>query len=305
MAQKTITLNPGESKIVEFPFTPKEAKTYQVSVNGLTGSFRAISAVPVNKIVDFPDLQVLNVEGITFNKVAIETASNIDALVVVLKAYSVPPETPWVEQPEGIMTEHLRDAAQFILSTVLSTPLDATYSAQIAHIMPAVVAIPSDWLYPFSCTINPYTGQTWWVSQSYAVASYIAQNLTSIIGEPILTAYLSTPIVMSELRGITLTIMGKDSLAPYVSRNPVAQVNMWYEPAFSAPMPPPSYRGGGPLQIGKATEIHAKGTIAPGYYYPGIYNARIGIWWEAYPYSGGVNYFRIKNLAKVTGEGTV
>jgi hypothetical protein len=44
MAQQSVTLNPGESKVVSFEATPSEARTYQVSVDGLTGSFTAIAA---------------------------------------------------------------------------------------------------------------------------------------------------------------------------------------------------------------------------------------------------------------------
>lgn len=40
--KKSVTLNPGESKIVTFTFTPTVAKTYYVSVDGLTGSFVAV-----------------------------------------------------------------------------------------------------------------------------------------------------------------------------------------------------------------------------------------------------------------------
>lgn len=40
--KKTVTLNPGESKIAAFEITPTEARTYQVFVDGLTGSFAAI-----------------------------------------------------------------------------------------------------------------------------------------------------------------------------------------------------------------------------------------------------------------------
>lgn len=42
MAEQSVTLQPGESKVVSFEATPHEARTYQVSVNGLTGSFVAI-----------------------------------------------------------------------------------------------------------------------------------------------------------------------------------------------------------------------------------------------------------------------
>ena len=48
--KKSVSLNPGESKVVEFNFTPQEAKTYQVSVSGLTGSFTAV-AVPTVSII--------------------------------------------------------------------------------------------------------------------------------------------------------------------------------------------------------------------------------------------------------------
>ena len=38
---KIVTLNPGESKTVIFAFTPGAARSYQVSVDGLSGSFIA------------------------------------------------------------------------------------------------------------------------------------------------------------------------------------------------------------------------------------------------------------------------
>lgn len=41
--QKTVTLAPGESKVVSFEVTPTVAKTYQVSVDGLVGSFVAVT----------------------------------------------------------------------------------------------------------------------------------------------------------------------------------------------------------------------------------------------------------------------
>ena len=40
-----MTLQPGESKVVSFEATPQEARSYQVSVNGLTGSFVATEAL--------------------------------------------------------------------------------------------------------------------------------------------------------------------------------------------------------------------------------------------------------------------
>lgn len=53
MAEQIVTLNPSESKVVSFEATPHEARTYQVSVDGLTGSFVAIPAPPAVEIVGF------------------------------------------------------------------------------------------------------------------------------------------------------------------------------------------------------------------------------------------------------------
>ncbi len=45
MSQQTVTLTPGQSKLVSFEAIPHEAKTYLVSVDGLSGSFEAISPI--------------------------------------------------------------------------------------------------------------------------------------------------------------------------------------------------------------------------------------------------------------------
>lgn len=47
VSRQTVTLAINESKSVTFSGTPKEARTYQVSVNGLTGSFKAIAKPPL------------------------------------------------------------------------------------------------------------------------------------------------------------------------------------------------------------------------------------------------------------------
>ena len=49
--KKTVTLNPGESKVVSFTFTPTVAKGYGVSVDGLTGSFIALPAPEAEFVV--------------------------------------------------------------------------------------------------------------------------------------------------------------------------------------------------------------------------------------------------------------
>jgi len=49
MAEQTVTLQPGESKTVSFEVTPEVAKSYSVTVDGLHGSFKAVT-VPVADI---------------------------------------------------------------------------------------------------------------------------------------------------------------------------------------------------------------------------------------------------------------
>jgi len=49
MTEQSVTLQPGESQTVSFEMTPAVVKTYSVSVDGLTGSFKA-TAVPVADI---------------------------------------------------------------------------------------------------------------------------------------------------------------------------------------------------------------------------------------------------------------
>ncbi len=46
MAERTIELAPGESSLVSFEAVPAEARSYQVLVNGLEGSFSAVAPAP-------------------------------------------------------------------------------------------------------------------------------------------------------------------------------------------------------------------------------------------------------------------
>lgn len=46
MAEQIVTLNPGESKVVTFTNTPLEARTFEVAIDGLIGTFSAIPVQP-------------------------------------------------------------------------------------------------------------------------------------------------------------------------------------------------------------------------------------------------------------------
>lgn len=75
VAEQSVTLQPGESKTVAFDITPAVVKTYSVSVDGLTGTFRAVE-VPVADI-RVEDLTITPSEVYVGEKVTISvTATN-------------------------------------------------------------------------------------------------------------------------------------------------------------------------------------------------------------------------------------
>jgi len=63
MAEQSVTLEPGESRTIAFEVVPDVAKTYSVSVDGLSGTFRA-TTVPVadirveNLVIEPSEVQV-------------------------------------------------------------------------------------------------------------------------------------------------------------------------------------------------------------------------------------------------------
>ncbi|GAH30363.1 unnamed protein product [marine sediment metagenome] len=56
MAEQTVTLEPGESKAVSFEVIADVAKTYSVTVDGLTGTFRATTVPVANLRVENLDI---------------------------------------------------------------------------------------------------------------------------------------------------------------------------------------------------------------------------------------------------------
>lgn len=93
MAEQTIELAPGESREVTFEAVPQQAKTYHVSVNGLSGSFTAIK-VPTTVTISWKDspsganrwgLTVLNWSA---TKSLSTTVSTIDGEAV----FDIPPD---------------------------------------------------------------------------------------------------------------------------------------------------------------------------------------------------------------------
>jgi len=77
MAQKNVTLQPGESRAVSFEVIPSFAKTYSVSVDGLSGSFKATAAPPFD-----PWVYDLNKDGNINNAEALKATDDYYAGII-------------------------------------------------------------------------------------------------------------------------------------------------------------------------------------------------------------------------------
>lgn len=99
MAEQTVELQPSESKPVSFEAIPHEAKTYHVSVNGLSGSFIAIPAVPSMAITRWAyikdstpvtlrdpmtDMSRVNYIGFRFENYEPEAVANVSVVFKVI-----------------------------------------------------------------------------------------------------------------------------------------------------------------------------------------------------------------------------
>lgn len=58
VAQEQVTLSPGESKVISFTVTPTVAKTYVVTIDGLSGTFKATAAPPPGADIRIENLTI-------------------------------------------------------------------------------------------------------------------------------------------------------------------------------------------------------------------------------------------------------
>ncbi len=149
----------------------------------------------------------------------------------------------------------------------------------------------------------------WW--SWTAIADFISKRaMIEVTQAPVLTATLAEPISMSKLRGVSLTVVGKDAVCSVeAAGHGVSTENyLWYQPVFIAEGSPPGFRGGGSVLCNKPNAIDTTGLFAAGRYFPGVYNGTISIRW--FDSTIGREYatyvdFRIKGLAHVTGKGVI
>lgn len=76
MAQEQVTLSPGESKVISFAVTPTVAKTYVVTVDGLSGTFKATVTPP-------PGVADIRVENLVIQPLETEVGSPVSISVQV------------------------------------------------------------------------------------------------------------------------------------------------------------------------------------------------------------------------------
>jgi len=118
-----------------------------------------------------------------------------------------------------------------------------------------------------------------------------------------LVAHLAEPIVMDALRGITVGCLYRHDAQ--LGAVPTGTAYLRFRPTFPTEMGPtaaPAYRGFWSFtdaQDGKQVSIAINQLFGAGYYYKGIYDAEIDLG------AGGDGKFIVRNLARVTGEGTV
>lgn len=86
MAERDITLQPGESATVSFEVVPTVAKSYSVSVDGLHGSFVAtekpVADIRVEDLVISPS-EVMVGEPVTISVVATNYGSAVGSKTIV------------------------------------------------------------------------------------------------------------------------------------------------------------------------------------------------------------------------------
>lgn len=178
MAEQTVYLNPGESKVVSFEATPHEARTYYVSVDGLTGSFKAIGVaaariaqlrmwysglihwVIVNYINDIPFNEEISLRPYWVNESTGSIVGHIDVLVTYpdgttheLVAYAgqdretVPGEWQAVSFDPFLATQRGEYIVKITLSSEGQVLDTATFTLE-CPVLPSIVEITSISLSP-------------------------------------------------------------------------------------------------------------------------------------------------------------
>lgn len=251
-----------------------------------------VQMVPVAVELDYPQLTILDVEGIPFTRITTEPMCTLVDYIAHLALYADPSQ-PYI---------YISDL-EALVNCVASVVDPCTASE--GEIFSTLLGPCKEYL-----VLNP--GATWEATASLLTGSWVVKRPTG----DITAVYLAEPIAMSRMRGVKIHYLNK-TLAPKDPRfeeDPAIIWILFYQPQFIPPdliygFAPPGFRAIDYLRISPGEEGEATPSVfAGGYYYPGTYDGFIYADYTGwYPYwsQRPIGTFRIKNLARVTGSGVL
>lgn len=255
----------------------------------------------VAPILAFDVLAILDVEGIPFTSVGEEPVASMANIATKLSQWF---RTNLLAAQNSFFpsVEAATNAAEWIIYTGLEGNLGLARNREaVKQAYIRVIEEHPEWF-------SGYARQ-WWTTNFFA-AMMVTRWASST--ETMRTAYLAQPITMSKMRGVTLTCQWKRWVSPSQWITYSTMAHLWYEPTFFAEMSPPGFRSGytpyptSEEAAKRPVEIGVAGRFFGGYYYPGIYDGKFQFqgFFDGYDGTPLAN-FRIENLARVTGKGTV
>lgn len=278
MAEQRVTLNPSEAQVISFEAMPKTAKTYHVSVNGLTGSFVAKAL-----ILELPDIDILNVEGRPFIEVGKELKCTLADWAKHLYNWGGPIwPSPWVSNAESL---YKSTSALVNPCTATREELENALLANQQYLSPPAGASIED-------AINLILNH-WFEGLTYPRVPIKPKG-------DIAYATLAEPIIMGKAEPITLSYYLK-RIGQYFTLD----WRFHFEPQFLFKSPNPvGYRASSSGNVAEGT-VEIGGRYSVGYFELGIYNGVFRAELTEMAAQLFVRNFRIKNMAKITRAGMV
>ncbi|HUV56459.1 MAG TPA: hypothetical protein VMV84_04430 [Dehalococcoidales bacterium] len=135
MAEQSVTLDPGESKLVSFEAIPHEARTYQVKVDGLTGSFKAM-APPESSALLTSYQQALN-------EAYLAVEGGYPSNWVMIPGYGLQSASAAIPQLEGLMT------VEAIAIGMIASAADRYFVRDVMYFSDGTTIVPYWWPCPY------------------------------------------------------------------------------------------------------------------------------------------------------------
>jgi len=320
-AEASFSLNANQSKEVLFSVVmPNVAGTYPVYIGAFSDNalippyYRGREDVTVkvpSNVVQLPYyFKVLGIEGIPFSEVTMEPLYSVEDYANWLHVWDCfclmgQPCSPYGPRcftnhaalARATYNDYLRiyDLIVDYYWTMETYPIQVGELERyiIGEIAPAMIAV---------LEAHPeYIADTCKYGSLEDIASRCIYSLVESYPPRMEhVATLSEPIVMDTLRGVTVNCLYEHMGYSWAVAGGTAYLQFPIE--LGNPSGPPGFRGNwgfGSASDGKEVSINITTCFAAGYSYPGVYHGRIDLG------GGGDGRFIVKNLAKVTEEGTV